>query len=124
MKNHFVISIVDDDSVVREAIADLVQSMGFEAVTFKSGEDFLASGLAADTACVITDLQMPGLNGFDLQECLLSEGYATPVIFITAFPNPRARERASKLGAIAFLSKPFQEAALTHAIRTVVVRAE
>jgi FixJ family two-component response regulator len=106
------ISIIDDDAWVRESTADLITSLGHKALTFASGEQFLASDRLKDTSCVITDLEMPGLNGLDLQERLLAEGYRTPIIFITAYPKDAARSRALEAGAVAFLSKPFKEASL------------
>src|SRR5262245_50006669 len=104
-----MISIVDDDALVREATADVVTSLGYEARTFASAEEFLASAHVKATSCLITDLQMPGLNGLELQSQLLAEGYDTPVIFITAFPKDKSRARALNAGAVAFLSKPCEE---------------
>ena len=111
------ISIVDDDEVVREATADLVTALGFVASTFASVEQFLQSDKIRDTDCVITDLQMPGLTGLELQSCLHAQGNLTPVIFITAFPSDRAQERALNAGAIAFLSKPFEEGSLIKSLK-------
>jgi len=111
-----VISIIDDDPLVRDGIDDLVSSLGYKSLTFASSEEFLDSGQVRNTACVITDLNMPGLNGLDLQQYLLTKGYSTPVIFITAFPDGKARERAMKAGAVAFLSKPFEEKSLINAV--------
>jgi FixJ family two-component response regulator len=111
-----VISIIDDDPLVRDGIDDLVSSLGYRSLTFASSEEFLDSGQVRNTACVITDLNMPGLNGLDLQQYLLTKGYSTPVIFITAFPDSKARERALKAGAVAFLSKPFEEKLLISAV--------
>ena len=88
------ISIIDDDPIVREAIADLVQSLGYEAATFESAEQVLASRAVAETSCLITDLQMPGRSGLDLQKQLLAEGHQTPVIFVTAFPEEKFKNRA------------------------------
>jgi FixJ family two-component response regulator len=118
--NASMISIVDDDSLVREAIGDLVTSLGYKPRTFASAEEFLESGQVADTACLITDLHMPGLSGFDLQERLLGEGYRTPIIFVTAYPRAQARERALNAGAVAFLSKPFEETSLIRAVRSAL----
>jgi FixJ family two-component response regulator len=111
-----VISIVDDDAFVREAIGDLIKSLGYTALTFASAEHFLESGRVEDTSCLIADLQMEGLSGLDLQSHLLDEGYDTPIIFVTAFPSARAQARALKAGAIAFLSKPFDEISLMSSI--------
>jgi FixJ family two-component response regulator len=111
-----IISIIDDDAFVRESIGDLVKSLGYTALTFASAEHFLESGRVEDTSCLIADLQMPGLSGLDLQSHLLDEGYRTPVIFVTAFPSAKAQARALKAGAVAFLSKPFEESSLISAV--------
>jgi FixJ family two-component response regulator len=104
-----VISIVDDDQCVREAIESLVRSLGYVAATFCSAEEFLGSGHVEGTACLITDIQMPGLSGVELQDRLVSEGHRMPVIFVTAFPDERMRGRVLKGGAIGCLTKPFME---------------
>src|SRR5262245_22348188 len=116
-----MISIIDDDLLVRESTADLISSLGHEALIFGSGEQFLASGRLKDTACIITDLHMPGLNGLDL---LLAEGHRTPIIFITAYPKDAARLRALNAGAVAFLTKPFEESALIRSLETALERWE
>ena len=120
MSKPAVISIIDDDLMVRESTADLIISLGYQALTFDSGEQFLASGCLKDTACIITDLHMPGLNGLDLQNRLLAEGHRTPIIFITAYPKEAARSRALTAGAVAFLSKPFEESALISSLETAL----
>jgi FixJ family two-component response regulator len=111
-----VISIIDDDPLVREGIGDLVTSLGYRCLTFSSSEEFLESHQLGNTVCLITDLHMPGLNGLDLQQHLLQTGYCTPVIFVTAFPDGKSRERALKAGAVAYLSKPFEESSLISAV--------
>jgi FixJ family two-component response regulator len=117
-----VISIIDDDLMVRESTADLINSLGYQALTFASGEQFLASGYLKDTACIITDLQMPGTTGLDLQSRLLADGHRTPIIFITAYPKDATRSRALNAGAVAFLSKPFEESALISSLETALER--
>jgi FixJ family two-component response regulator len=117
-----MISIIDDDQFVRESTADLISSLGHEALIFDSGEQFLASGCLKDTACIITDLHMPGMNGLDLQSRLLAGGHRTPVIFITAYPQDAARSRAINAGAVAFLTKPFDESALIGSLETALKR--
>jgi FixJ family two-component response regulator len=107
-----VISIIDDDACAREGIKALVLSLGYQALTFASAEQFVESGSIEDTACLITDLQMPGMSGLDLQRNLVDAGHHTPLIFVTAFPDERKRARAIKAGAIGFLSKPFDEQSL------------
>jgi FixJ family two-component response regulator len=102
-----IVSIIDDDASVRVAMAGLVRSLGFVACAFESAEDFLRSPQGDDTACLITDVQMPGMNGLELQSHLLRQGRRLPIIFITAFPEPNLRARAEAAGALAFLEKPF-----------------
>jgi FixJ family two-component response regulator len=104
-----MISIVDDDESVREATKALVRSLGYTAATFASAEEFLGSDRLHDTACVIADVQMPGLSGIDLQERLVAQGLALPVILITAFADERTRRRAIDAGALDYLSKPFSD---------------
>jgi FixJ family two-component response regulator len=115
-----MVSIVDDDPWSREGIKDLVHSLGYEALAFSSGEQFVTSGRVADTACLITDLQMPGLNGFDLHAQLLSGGYRTPVIFVTAYPEDRFRSRAFDAGAVGFFEKPLDVEALIECLAKAV----
>jgi FixJ family two-component response regulator len=107
-----MISIIDDDESVREATRGLVRSLGYNAEAFASSENFLQSDRINDTSCLITDVQMPGLSGVELQSVLLAQGHRTPIIFITAFPEERIRKRALDAGAIGFLSKPFNEECL------------
>jgi FixJ family two-component response regulator len=102
-----VISIIDDDESSRIAAESLVASLGFVALTFASAEAFLESGDLARTSCLITDIQLPGMSGLDLQERLRAEGHRLPVIFVTAFPQPKYRQRAEAAGALAFFEKPF-----------------
>jgi FixJ family two-component response regulator len=115
-----LISIVDDDALARDGIRELVESLGYEAITFTSAEYFLRSDVIAKTTCVMTDLQMPGLNGVELQEPLRSQGYHTPVIVITAFPNEKLRARALDAGAVGFLSKPFDEGSLIKSLTDAI----
>jgi FixJ family two-component response regulator len=107
-----VISIIDDDPSVRKATDGLVRSLGYRSLTFASAEDFLESDHLDDTSCVITDVQMPGLSGVELQSELNARGARMPMIFITAFPEDRIRRCVLEAGAIGFLSKPFEEAVL------------
>ncbi len=101
------IAIVDDDEALREAMECFVQSLGYNVSTFGSAEEFLNSEQINSTSCLITDLQMPGLSGLDLQDRLIAEGHRIPIIFLTGYPDENVRARAIKSGAIAFLSKPF-----------------
>jgi FixJ family two-component response regulator len=118
-----LISIVDDDALAREGIRELVESLGYEAITFTSAEHFLESNLIAETMCLITDMQMPGLSGLELQEALQSQGHQTPVVLITAYPNEKHRTRALENGAVGYLSKPFDEQRLIECL-TVVIKMQ
>ena len=86
--------------------------MGYAAETFASAEEYLRSDRAANTACLISDIQMPGMNGADLQDRLIADGHPTPTIFVTAFPDEKFRARVLKAGAIGFLTKPFTDESL------------
>jgi FixJ family two-component response regulator len=102
-----VVSIIDDDISVRVAVADIVRSMDLTASTFASGQDFLSSNNLADTACIVADVQMPGIGGIELQQTLAAKELKIPMIFITAYPDERIRAKAFDRGAICFLNKPF-----------------
>ena len=104
-----VISIVDDDKSVREGIRRLIRSLGYATATFASAEEYLLSDRLRDTSCLITDVRMPGMSGVELQNRLIADGYRTPVIFMTAFPEEEIRERVLEAGAFGLLSKPFNE---------------
>ena len=100
-----MITIVDDDEAVRESTKSLVRSLGYNACAFASAEEFLYSKLD-DCSCLILDVQMKGLSGVELQSRLVAQGWRTPIIFVTAFPDERISERAIDAGAIGFLYKP------------------
>jgi FixJ family two-component response regulator len=115
-----LISIVDDDALARDGIRELVESLGYKAIAFESAQHFLASSVLAETTCLITDVQMPGSNGLELQEALKAQGYQTPIILITAYPNENYRTRALENGAIGFLSKPFNDGSLMECLTTAI----
>ncbi len=102
-----MVAIVDDDESVRIATASLVRSLGLVTRTYASAEDFLRAEAQEAPDCVITDVQMPGMSGVELQAALRARGRHTPVIFITAFPEDRIRRQVTEAGAIGFLAKPF-----------------
>ena len=107
------VSIVDDDESVREAINSLLRSVGLQAQVFASAEEFLNSGYQHHAGCLILDVRMPGMNGLQLQEQLVSVECDIPIIFITAHvSDTQARTRALQSGAVDFLIKPFSEEAL------------
>ena len=112
MRSTPLISIVDDDESQRESTMGLVRSLGYRAATFASAEEFLQSDSVDTTSCLITDVQMPGLSGIDLQQGLIARGVEMPTIFITAFPEEGTRLRALTAGAFGYLGKPFSEESL------------
>ena len=115
-----VISIVDDDEAVRLALRSLVRSLGYVSNVFASAEEFLGSSQLNETSCLISDIQMPGMNGIELQNRLRILDYSTPVIFVTAFPDERNRALALEAGAIGFLEKPFEGRAIIKLIETAL----
>lgn len=119
-----MISVVDDDASVRTATARLLRSLGFSAHAFASAQEFLSSPRLLETSCLIADVEMPGMSGLELQEYLVTNGYNTPMIFITAFPDERIRERAMEAGAVDFLSKPFDEPRLLDCVHRALKRHE
>jgi len=122
--NQSVVMIVDDDESMRRAARRLIKSYGFPVETFASAEDFLSSGRLHETACLVLDVQMPGLNGLELQSRLITDGHQVPIIFITAFNDENARAQALKAGALGYLVKPFEEADLLTAINVALRRQE
>jgi len=112
-----MVYLIDDDESVRRALQRLLRSAGLDVKAFPSAEEFLQSGnLDEKGACIILDIRMPGLTGFDLQEKLNSKGIHIPVITVSAFDDAQTRERARKLGATAFFRKPVDGEALIDAI--------
>ena len=113
-----LIAIVDDDVMICEATKDLVEAFGFNARTFTSAGEFLNSDCVSGTACLIADVQMPGMSGLQLHRKLIASGRRIPVIFITAFPDERLRKRALTAGAVCYLTKPFDGESLRSCIRS------
>ncbi len=115
-----IIAIVDDLESIRLALRSLLRSVGFTAEAFPSAEDFLHSDHLGHTACLILDLQIPGMSGLELQQHLAAARCRIPIIFITADCDETAEARALEAGAIDFLQKPFREDALLHAVRVAL----
>ena len=107
MPHNPVIAIVDDDESFRHATISFIRSLGYSAAAFPSADAFLNSNAVKNTDCLITDVQMPGMSGVELQSYLIAQGHRVPVIFVTAFPEMEARGHALSAGAIGFLGKPF-----------------
>jgi FixJ family two-component response regulator len=112
-----LILVVDDDESIRRTTTLLIQSFGFPAAAFESAESLLKSGQLHQTSCLIVDVQLPGMNGLQLQRHLAASGYKIPIIFITAYDNEESRQQAMRAGAVAFLSKPFNDELLLETIR-------
>jgi FixJ family two-component response regulator len=102
-----IVSIVDDDASIRAFTCSLIRSLGLTAREFASAGEFLRSPRLAETSCVISDVQMPNMNGIELQSALIAGGHDIPIIFFTAFPDEAVEARAMEAGAIGFLYKPF-----------------
>ncbi len=117
-----VISIIDDNDDAREATGDFVRSLGYRTLTYASAEDFLDADSMDGAACLITDVQMPGLSGIELQDLLVARGCVTPIIFITGFPDAAIEAQAIRAGAVGFLRKPFSEESLIDCIDTALKR--
>jgi FixJ family two-component response regulator len=111
-----LVSVVDDDESVREALPDLLREFGLAVETFASAEEFLASGRVAETRALILDIGMPGMSGPDLQRELKLRRQDVPIIFITAHADQSMRPRLLAEGAVAFLLKPFSDTALREAL--------
>jgi FixJ family two-component response regulator len=111
-----LVSVVDDDESVREALPDLLRTCGFASRSFASAEEFLASEEIGDTKCLILDIAMPGMGGFALYQELRRRNWLVPVIFITALGDETLRPRVRDAGAVDCLSKPFSEDALLEAV--------
>jgi FixJ family two-component response regulator len=117
-----LIAIVDDDASVCEAVQGLVEAFGFVAEAFSSAEEFLQFERLNDTACLIADVQLPGMSGLQLQSHLSASGYRIPIIVITAFPGDDRRALAA--GAICFLRKPVTKEDLLSCIRLALDRRD
>jgi FixJ family two-component response regulator len=111
-----VVYLIDDDESVRRALQRLLRSAGIDVMAFASAEEFLQSGNLSQKACIVLDIQMRDLTGFDLQEKLASMGIRIPTIAVSALDDAGTRERARKLGAAAFFRKPVDGQALLDAI--------
>jgi FixJ family two-component response regulator len=116
----FLISVVDDDASIRVALDDLLQSLGYDVQTFGSARQFLQSDRLSDSACVISDVTMPEMNGVELFEELQRQGNQTPFIFITAFPKESLARQALRAGAASFLIKPFKKDELVECIENAL----
>jgi FixJ family two-component response regulator len=111
-----MVAIVDDDESMRSALHSMLKSVGFPSQGFASAEEFLRSG-QQQTACLITDLRMPGMSGLELQARLNAELSRIPIIFISAHGDEELRLQALRAGAVEFLAKPFDHKKLLEMVR-------
>ena len=111
-----LISVVDDDPAVVEAMVSLIQSVGYKGKGFHSAEDFLKSRQLLQTSCLILDVRMPSMGGFELQRRLAAGKYRIPIIFITSFDTDDVRIQALQAGAVGCLGKPFSQESLLQAV--------
>jgi FixJ family two-component response regulator len=118
-----VVSIVDDDASLRRSLRNLLTSAGLRVETFESAEVFLQSGSQDNTGCLVLDLRMPGMGGLGLLKRLAASGSRIPVIIVTAHGDDDTRQRLLHAGAVAFLEKPVQGAALVNAVRSALTPA-
>jgi FixJ family two-component response regulator len=116
------IFVVDDDASVREAVSNLLESVGFDAQTFSSTEGFRNAPCPDTPSCLVLDIKLPGADGLDFQEALARAGISIPIIFITAHGDVPMTSRAMKAGAVEFLMKPFQKEDLLAAIHHALER--
>jgi FixJ family two-component response regulator len=117
--NRFLIAIVDDDQSVCEGLESLLKSIGFRTETFASAHDFLGSPQLPNVSCLILDINMPNMSGFELQKQLVAK-HPVPVIFITAHGDRSTEQQVSEAGAIGLLRKPFSDEALIDALGSAI----
>ena len=116
------IAVIDDDVLVRQALEDCMESAGYVVEGFGSAEEFLASGSSREAACLIVDVQLPGITGLELQNKLASDNNPVPIVFVTAQGTGASREKAIRRGAAGFLGKPFRREELLNIIGAAIRR--
>ena len=124
LSDQLLISIIDDDQPFRESMRRLMRSLNYAVDVFPSAGDFLASPLAAETACLIADIHMPAMTGLELHRHLIDSGHAIPTIFVTAYPNDIDRDRALNDGVVCHLRKPVDEQNLLRCLRAALMSAK
>ena len=118
-----LMAIVDDDDALRNSLDNLLRSVGFRVQGFASAEAFLQANHAPETACLLLDVHLPGMNGLELQRQLMAAHWGIPIIFVTAYIDDDVRARALAAGAVAFLYKPCHEEDLLHAIEAALTHS-
>ena len=120
MAKRTLISVVEDDQPFRESMRKLMTVLGYTVQTFPSATEFLKSPLLTETACLVTDVQMPGMSGVELHRHLIDRGQVIPTILVTAYPDETARNRALKDGVVCYLSKPVDDEHLERCLRSAL----
>jgi FixJ family two-component response regulator len=120
MSNASLVSVVEDDQFFRESMRRLMRSLGYSVEAFPSAADFLASPRLVETACLIADVHMPSMTGFELHRHLIDMGHAIPTILVTAYPDDDVRARALNDGVVCYLRKPVDENRLMHCLRAAL----
>ena len=115
-----LLSVIDDDEMLRESLPELLRELGFAARAFSSGQEFLSSNYVGDTRCLILDVVMPEMSGLDLQQALKRRGQAIPIIFISGHKDEDIRKQAFRQGAVNFLYKPFSDSDLLEAVNAAL----
>jgi len=115
-----LVAIVDDDESIRSSLLGLMKAMDFRSQAFESAEEYLKSGAQRNTACLITDIRLPGISGLELQSKLNADHHRIPIIFITGHGDERVRMQALRAGAVEFLMKPFDDQAMIDSIRAAL----
>ena len=115
-----LLSVVDDDEMLRESLPELLREFGFAARAFSSGQEFLSSNYVDETRCLILDVAMPEMSGLDLQQELKRRGQAIPIIFISGQKDEDVRKQAFRQGAVRFLYKPFSDSDLLEAVNAAL----
>ena len=115
-----LLSVIDDDEMLRESLPELLREFGFAARAFSSGQEFLSSNYVDATRCLILDVAMPEMSGLDLQQELKRRGQAIPIIFISGQKDEDVRKQAFRQGAVKFLYKPFSDSDLLEAVNAAL----
>ena len=120
MAKRTLISVVEDDQPFRESMRKLMTVLGYPVQAFSSATEFLKSPLLTETACLVSDVQMPGMSGVELHRHLVDRGHVIPTILVTAYPDETARNRALKDGVVCYLSKPVDDEHLERCLRSAL----
>ena len=120
MSNRTLISIVDDDEPYRDSMRKLIMLLGYTVEAFPSAAEFLASRVLPETACLVTDVSMPGMTGIELHRHLVDGGYAIPTILVTAYPDDAVKDQALRDGVVCYLSKPVDDDYLERCLRSAL----